>query len=133
MSNETMQNVSRMIEKECQRNSLVELLESWDLTTGDWYDFINRGLGYDDNGYKAIPLNPPLTLEQLKQRVGKPVYGYHTKQWYIIFNTEDCSDENIGEQESGSFVKITMTDGEDFDFFVNSSDEDFYDHEPKGE
>lgn len=36
--------VYRMIEKECQRNSLVDLLESWGLTENDWHTFMNGGL-----------------------------------------------------------------------------------------
>lgn len=32
--------VERMIEKECQRNSLVELCESWGVTLEDFYECI---------------------------------------------------------------------------------------------
>ena len=67
MCDKTMQKVCRMIEKECSRNSLVDLLEYNDLTENDWYTFINRGLGCENNGY--VEENPkPLTLEELKAR-----------------------------------------------------------------
>ena len=43
----TKQRVARMIEKECQRNSLKELCEYWDVTIDDFYEFISAGIGTD--------------------------------------------------------------------------------------
>lgn len=43
------QRVARMIEKECQRNSLRELCEYWDVTIEDFYEFILAGVGGKQN------------------------------------------------------------------------------------
>jgi len=46
----TKQTVARMIEKECQRNSLRELCECWEVTIEDFYEFISAGIrGTKDN------------------------------------------------------------------------------------
>lgn len=37
MNNKNLAVLWRMIEKECQRDSLLDLLEYWDLTLDDWY------------------------------------------------------------------------------------------------
>lgn len=38
VKNPKAETVFRMIEKECQRNSLVDLCECWDITLGDFYE-----------------------------------------------------------------------------------------------
>lgn len=44
-----MDDVYRMIEKECQRDSLVDLLGRWGLTENDWHTFMNGGLSAEDS------------------------------------------------------------------------------------
>ena len=33
--------ICRMIEKECERHSLTELCENWDVSVGDFYEFLS--------------------------------------------------------------------------------------------
>ncbi len=117
MSNEKMETVCRMVERECQRNSLVDLLESYDLTENDWFTFINRGLGCGNNDYKATPPNPPLTIEQLKDRVGKPVWCKRNKAYGVI-------------GVKGDRYVIGFYYG--WEWLEDLTSRDIYDHEPKG-
>lgn len=71
--------------------------------------------------------NKPLTLEQLKERVGKPVFicDIQTKkgEWVVI------SKVNINKE----FCIIKYTNGEYSDLSVYAKTWLAYDHEPKGE
>ena len=53
MDNEKVDRIVRMIEKECCRNSLMELCEHYDITCDEFYEFIGAGVdalkGMNDN------------------------------------------------------------------------------------
>lgn len=48
MNIETAKKVQYMIQKECQRNSLEDLCEYWEITTNDFYEFLECAMHYID-------------------------------------------------------------------------------------
>ena len=67
------------------------------------------------------PPNEPLTLEQLREMVGEPVYDYLGQEWYVIQEYYDH--------------ELTMTDGTRFfdDDEIDEVDKRFYRRLPEGE
>lgn len=67
------------------------------------------------------PPNEPLTIEQLREMVGEPVYDYLGQEWYIIQEYYDH--------------ELLMTDGTSFedDDELDRVDERFYRRPPEGE
>ena len=67
------------------------------------------------------PPNEPLTLEQLREMDGKPVYDYLGQEWYVIQEYYDH--------------ELTMTDGTRFfdDDEIDGVDKRFYRRPPEGE
>ena len=65
--------------------------------------------------------NEPLTLEQLREMDGKPVYDYLGQEWYVIQEYYDH--------------ELTMTDGTRFfdDDEIDGVDKRFYRCPPEGE
>lgn len=71
--------------------------------------FLTATLGYMEEllgWYRAQPANEPLTLDELREMEGEPVYDGHALQWYVI------EDVDIVDELS---TIICMTDGEVFD------------------
>ena len=67
------------------------------------------------------PPNEPLTLEQLREMDGEPVYDYLGQEWYVIQEYYDH--------------ELTMTDGTRFfdDDEIDGVDKRFYRCPPEGE
>ena len=67
------------------------------------------------------PPNEPLTIEQLREMDGEPVYDYLGQEWYVI-------QEYYGHE-------LTMTDGTRFfdDDEIDGVDKRFYRRPPEGE
>ena len=67
------------------------------------------------------PPNEPLTLEQLREMNGEPVYDYLGQEWYVIQEYYDH--------------ELTMTDGTRFfdDDEIDGVDKRFYRRPPEGE
>ena len=67
------------------------------------------------------PPNEPLTLEQLREMDGEPVYDYLGQEWYVIQEYYDH--------------ELTMTDGTRFfdDDEIDGVDKRFYRRPPEGE
>ena len=65
--------------------------------------------------------NEPLTLEQLREMDGEPVYDYLGQEWYVIQEYYDH--------------ELTMTDGTRFfdDDEIDGVDKRFYRRPPEGE
>ena len=65
--------------------------------------------------------NEPLTLEQLREMDGEPVYDYLGQEWYVIQEYYDH--------------ELTMTDGTRFfdDDEIDEVDKRFYRRPPEGE
>ena len=65
--------------------------------------------------------NEPMTLEQLREMVGEPVYDYLGQEWYVIQEYYDH--------------ELTMTDGTRFfdDDEIDGVDKRFYRRPPEGE
>ena len=74
-----------------------------------------------DNNVLAKTPNEPLTLEQLREMVGEPVYDYLGQEWYVIQEYYDH--------------ELTMTDGTRFfdDDEIDEVDKRFYRRPPEGE
>lgn len=70
--------------------------------------------------YQKTP-NEPLTIEQLREMDGEPVYDYLGQEWYVIQEYYDH--------------ELTMTDGTRFfdDDEIDGVDKRFYRHPPEGE
>ena len=66
------------------------------------------------------PPNEPLTLEQLREMNGEPVYDYLGQEWYVIQEYYDH--------------ELTMTDGTRFfdDDEIDGVDKRFYRRPPEG-
>lgn len=45
MDAEKVKRIRRMIEKECQRMSLTDLCENWDVTCDDFYEYLDEKEG----------------------------------------------------------------------------------------
>ena len=120
---------------------LVE--ETWKRLVGDYRYQNAKKIDTEEAYYLALEAlkqakereNPqPLTLEQLKERVGKPVWYFdkNTKEktlfipiWvYSNYMRAFCIQDQITYRNRRTFETI-----ESFD--INETD--FYDHEPKGE
>ena len=67
------------------------------------------------------PPNEPLTLKQLREMDGEPVYDYLGQEWYVIQEYYDH--------------ELTMTDGTRFfdDDEIDGVDKRFYRRPPEGE
>lgn len=48
MTLDTATKVREMIEKECQRDSLTDLCDTWGLTVQDFYEFLEAAHNYAD-------------------------------------------------------------------------------------
>ena len=48
LDNQTAVRIESMICKECQRNSLTDLCEYWNVTTDEFYDFLDCAFRYID-------------------------------------------------------------------------------------
>ena len=78
-------------------------------------------LCYSDKQRHHAPPNEALTLEQLREMVGEPVYDYLGQEWYVIQEYYDH--------------ELTMTDGTRFfdDDEIDEVDKRFYRRLPEGE
>ena len=67
------------------------------------------------------PPNVPLTLDELREMDGEPVYDYLGQEWYVIQEYYDH--------------ELTMTDGTRFfdDDEIDGVDKRFYRRQPEGE
>ena len=74
-----------------------------------------------DNNVPAKTPNEPLTIKQLREMDGEPVYDYLGQEWYVI-------QEYYGHE-------LTMTDGTRFfdDDEIDGVDKRFYRRPPEGE
>lgn len=70
---------------------------------------------------EITPPNEPLTIKQLREMDGEPVYDYLGQEWYVI-------QEYYGHE-------LTMTDGTRFfdDDEIDGVDKRFYRRPPEGE
>lgn len=70
----------------------------------------------------------PLTLEQLKQRIGKPVY--------IIYDNDDSGDwyilKSITDEYADRYIRLNDHMGLPLSTFLNGTNK-FYDYEPNKE
>ena len=74
-----------------------------------------------DNWPTLTPPNEPLTLDELREMDGEPVYDYLGQEWYVIQEYYDH--------------ELTMTDGTRFfdDDEIDGVDKRFYRRPPEGE
>ena len=79
----------------------------------------NQIIDLFDNAPVFNPSNESLTIEQLREMVGEPVYDYLGQEWYIIQEYYDH--------------ELLMTDGTSFedDDELDSVDERFYRRPPE--
>ena len=83
-------------------------------------DFCSRGTPVDKSSTITAP-NKPLTLDELREMVGDPVYDYLGQEWYVIQEYYDH--------------ELLMTDGTCFDDRqeINRVNERFYRRPPEEE
>ena len=117
--------MARAIDNEAAYRFLSEQLVK---ETGAFSKGVNKGLNIARSAIRnpdAIPTltppNEPLTIEQLREMVGEPVYDYLGQEWYIIQEYYDH--------------ELLMTDGTSFedDDELDRVDERFYRRPPEGE
>lgn len=87
-----------------------------------WTPTIDKGkIEYVEYAPTLTPQHESLTIEQLREMVGEPVYDYLGQEWYIIQEYYDH--------------ELLMTDGTSFedDDELDSVDERFYRRPPEGE
>ncbi len=72
--------------------------------------------------------NPPLTLDQLKERVGKPVWVKELEIWCILIE-DTYPDDRCGKY----FIKGAYNVGCSICYSIKLHNYTLYDHEPKGD
>lgn len=102
----------------------------------DYVDDIVCYLPTNNGDAKSVPVNhcpncgapltqpKPLTVEQLREMDGGPVYDWHLQEWFVISDV-DVIDELMSE--------INMTDGTIVDWDETAPLPKFYTHEPEQE
>lgn len=102
-----LKTVSRMIEKECQRNSLVDLCEIWEVSINDFYEFLGNG-----EARRTQPENKPLSLEELRQMERCPAWAIdgagHSD--YVLMDATGGIDSDTGLWDI-DFYGMTGVDG----------------------
>ena len=110
-----------------RREDVVRALEEADRLRAENAELRERlaaadtDVGGKDNNVPTKEQNEPLTMEQLREMDGEPVYDYLGQEWYVIQEYYDH--------------ELTMTDGTRFfdDDEIDGVDKRFYRRPPEGE
>ena len=106
------------------RDRLINLIinaKRTELETGSFCDYLAEFLLAHGVMLPTLTPNESLTLEQLREMDGEPVYDYLGQEWYVIQEYYDH--------------ELTMTDGTRFfdDDEIDGVDKRFYRRPPEGE
>lgn len=91
MNNKTKgETIAYAIKKECQRDSLVEWCESWEITLSDFYDFLAAGQeafdstkaeNGEDNGEYEREMQAYQESQEMFDMNGDPIRDFEGNPW----------------------------------------------------
>ena len=112
-----------MIEKECQRNDLTELCETWDITTDDFYNFLDDackikirkiavvGVSFDSASHFLDKIVSSFNKNDIKRIKKSPREHYVELMNSDIYQVLPASESSKGYKFDKAYVQIRVDSG----------------------